>query len=122
MNWSVPGRCHTRFDNTKKNHRSGITLVLLWTAPLYRCPSATKKELVCVHRTTYEKNMAIGSILVLVLRYIGVELVLYKVVKKGSARHRGGDGGEAIDVKTVRAFPKKTGRNQGGVNERESAR
>jgi hypothetical protein len=35
--------------------------------------------------------MAIGSVLVLALRYIGVELVLSKVVKKGSARHRGGD-------------------------------
>jgi hypothetical protein len=40
------------------------------------------RELVCVLRTTYEKNMAIGSILVLVLRYIGVELVLYEVVKR----------------------------------------
>jgi hypothetical protein len=82
MNWSLPGCCHTCFDNTKKNHRAGITLVLLWTAPLYRCSPATKQELVCVLRTTYEKNMSIGSILVLVLRYIGVELVLYEVVKR----------------------------------------
>ncbi|USX25670.1 hypothetical protein NHH73_24330 [Oxalobacteraceae bacterium OTU3CINTB1] len=51
--------------------------------------------------------MAIGSILVLVLRYIGVELVLYKVVKRDLHDIAAAMTGETIDVKTARAFPKK---------------
>jgi hypothetical protein len=58
--------------------------------------------------------MAIGSILVLVLRYIGVELVLYEVVKKGSARHRGGDEpGNRSTLKQHGPFQKKQAANKG---------
>ncbi|HWW70798.1 MAG TPA: hypothetical protein VN089_12720, partial [Duganella sp.] len=90
---------HVSFDNTKKSHHAGIALVLLWTAPFHRCSSATNRELVCVLRTTYENIMVIGSILVLVLGYIGVELVCMRLQKGICTTSRRRWTGELIYVK-----------------------